>query len=276
MKKIFFTTLIVSLVAIVALPFLASAQNEPQKQYCFFWSYTTDPIGTRATQYCAGQSRSDCEAEESRIKASSNNIQTTWCSYTEPLEEYSNTNPNSNNPGPGNTNNPPPGPGNTNNPPPGPGNTNNPPPGPGNNGSGSDTTVNPPPGPGNNGSGSDNPPPVVNPPPGPGNTTSNCNPQTQLCNPLQNKYGTLCQVLIGLLTLITEIGAVIAVLLIIWTGFKFIVAQGNPAKLTEAKRAFFSVLIGTAILLGASGIANIVVRTVFSITNQDNPGVCRV
>jgi hypothetical protein len=105
--------------------------------------------------------------------------------------------------------------------------------------------------------------------------TEDCLP-TQLCNPLLSKYDTLCKVLEGLINLVTEIGAIIAVILIIWTGFKFITAQGNTTKLSEAKKAFYTTIIGTAVLLGASVIAQIIVKTVFSITNQADPGACQV
>jgi hypothetical protein len=114
-----------------------------------------------------------------------------------------------------------------------------------------------------------------NPNSGGGHGTEDCLP-TQLCNPLLSKYDTLCKVLEGLINLVTEIGAIIAVILIIWTGFKFITAQGNTSKLSEAKKAFYTTIIGTAVLLGASVIAQIIVKTVFSITNQADPGACLV
>ncbi len=106
------------------------------------------------------------------------------------------------------------------------------------------------------------------------NAKSDCT--TQLCNPLLAQYGSLCDVLNGIILLVTQIGAVIAVLLIIWTGFKFITAQGNSDKLREAKKAFYTTLLGTAILLGASGIASIVVKTVLTVTDQNNPGICKI
>jgi hypothetical protein len=104
--------------------------------------------------------------------------------------------------------------------------------------------------------------------------STNCDPNTQLCNPLLSKYDTLCKVLTGILDLITQVGAIIAVILIIWSGFQFIVAQGNPAKLTAAKKSFMTTILGTAVLLGASVIAEIVVKTIFEITNKNNAGVC--
>jgi hypothetical protein len=134
------------------------------------------------------------------------------------------------------------------------------------------------------GSGSNGVPPVGGggsngvPPVGGGGagTSGTCDSLTQFCNPLLSKYNTLCKVLEGILNLITQIGAIIAVILIIWVGFKFITAQGNDKKLTDAKKAFVTTIIGTAVLLGASAIAQIIVKTVFAITNKDNPGVCQL
>jgi hypothetical protein len=95
-----------------------------------------------------------------------------------------------------------------------------------------------------------------------------------LKNPL--KYDSICQLLTAVLRLVTQVGAIIAVIMIIWSGFKFISAQGNTTKLQEAKKTFFNVILGTAILLGASAIAQIIVRTIFTITNKENPGICTI
>ncbi len=97
---------------------------------------------------------------------------------------------------------------------------------------------------------------------------------TGLQNPLNGPYNTLCQVLEFAITLVTELGAIVAVIVIIYTGFKFVTSRGNPTGIEEAKKAFFAALIGTAILLGASGIAHIIVNTVLSITNGGGPSAC--
>jgi hypothetical protein len=110
----------------------------------------------------------------------------------------------------------------------------------------------------------------------PGNQQADGCGVTKLCSPLLSQYDTLCKVIRGIIRLITQIGALIAVLMIIWTGFKFVTAQGNPKDLQTAKDMFKTAIIGTAILLGASGIANIVVTTVFSITSQSQPGICSI
>jgi len=50
---------------------------------------------------------------------------------------------------------------------------------------------------------------------------------------------------------ILPIGSVVVVMAFIWTGYLFVVAQGQPDKLETARRAFLYTVIGTAVLLGA-------------------------
>lgn len=81
-----------------------------------------------------------------------------------------------------------------------------------------------------------------------------------------SNLSSLPAVLNVIITIVTEVGSIIAVLFIIWSGFLFIQAQGNPEKIKKAKMTFFTTIIGTALLLGGSVIANIVLNTVTSIT----------
>lgn len=59
-----------------------------------------------------------------------------------------------------------------------------------------------------------------------------------------------------------KIGIPIIALAIIYCGFLFVSAQGNPEKLKEAKRALIYTLIGAAILLGSWAIAQLITDTV--------------
>ncbi len=65
-------------------------------------------------------------------------------------------------------------------------------------------------------------------------------------------------------TVIIPIGGIVVALGIIWSGFLFVRAQGNPAQLEEARRAFFWSFIGAIVLLGswtlATGIKDTVER----------------
>ena len=48
------------------------------------------------------------------------------------------------------------------------------------------------------------------------------------------------------------VGAPLCAIAIIWAGFTFILAQGDPNKVKEARSRLWWTLIGTAILFGAS------------------------
>lgn len=63
---------------------------------------------------------------------------------------------------------------------------------------------------------------------------------------------------------LVPIATVLAVVAIIFTGFKFLTAalSGNPGQLTESKKMFYYVLVGTAITVGAAVLANAVVKFV--------------
>ncbi len=86
---------------------------------------------------------------------------------------------------------------------------------------------------------------------------------------LNNPFGTQDS-LFGLIrTIINDvvlpIGGVIAVLAFIFSGFLYVTAQGNETKLKEAHRALLYTSIGTAVLLGAWVIANVVCRTIAAL-----------
>ena len=58
------------------------------------------------------------------------------------------------------------------------------------------------------------------------------------------------------------LGIPVAVLFIIYSGFLFVTAQGNPAKLAAARKALLAAIIGTAILLAAWVIATAIKGTI--------------
>ena len=87
-------------------------------------------------------------------------------------------------------------------------------------------------------------------------------------NPAPTAGGTLMQIIITLLNnVVMPVAAVLVVMYIIYAGFTFVTAQGNPKKIDEAKQRLLWALIGAGILLGAAGIASVVERTVRSIVN---------
>ena len=58
-----------------------------------------------------------------------------------------------------------------------------------------------------------------------------------------------------------QLGAVLVVFMLIFTGFKFVTARGDESKLTEAKSALFWTIIGGLVLLGAEALSEIICQT---------------
>jgi type IV secretory pathway VirB2 component (pilin) len=83
-----------------------------------------------------------------------------------------------------------------------------------------------------------------------------------VCNPLNSS--DITALLTGLVNIAIPIGAVIAVIMYIVVGFKFIFAQGKSEKITDAWKWFAYVSIGTAILIGAKVIVTIMESTLTS------------
>jgi len=92
--------------------------------------------------------------------------------------------------------------------------------------------------------------------------TSGGNP-IRLNNPLKSNITSLPQFITVLLEdVVVPMGAVIVVLAIIYSGFLFVTAQGNQEKLSRAKKTFLFTVVGAAVLLGASVLAQVVTNTI--------------
>jgi len=92
--------------------------------------------------------------------------------------------------------------------------------------------------------------------PGPGTG----DPVPGIPNPI--KSDTIEELLAAVLDIIVRIGTPIIVLAFIYSGFKFVEARGNPAKLEIAKKALTYTAIGAAVLLGASALGTLIGSTV--------------
>ncbi|MCR4333903.1 MAG: pilin [Patescibacteria group bacterium] len=76
-----------------------------------------------------------------------------------------------------------------------------------------------------------------------------------LINPLGTGT-TLMSFLVSILDIITNtIGPIIVILMLVFVGYKFVVAQGNPGELEKAKQALLWTVVGALVLLGAKIIA---------------------
>jgi len=79
-------------------------------------------------------------------------------------------------------------------------------------------------------------------------------------NPIKAK--TIQQLIEEVLKIVVAVGTPIAVLFLIYSGFKFVFAQGNSDKLGEAREMFLWTIVGIAILLGAQLLSTIVKGTI--------------
>lgn len=87
-------------------------------------------------------------------------------------------------------------------------------------------------------------------------------------NPLT--ANSFCGLVKNLLQAAIAIGIPIAVLFIVYAGFKFVLARGNPEKLAEARQNFLWTIIGIAIFLGAWLLATVVANTVNQLGGGQN------
>ena len=81
----------------------------------------------------------------------------------------------------------------------------------------------------------------------------------KLQNPLN--AGNIQDVIYLAIDLAIYLGVAFAVIAIVYVGFKFILAQGKPEDIKEAKMWFFYIIIGLAILISSKVIVEIVKTT---------------
>lgn len=62
--------------------------------------------------------------------------------------------------------------------------------------------------------------------------------------------------------ILMPLGGAVAVLAFIYSGFLYVKAQGNTTKIGEAHQALLFTSIGTAVLLGAWVLANVICQTI--------------
>lgn len=86
-----------------------------------------------------------------------------------------------------------------------------------------------------------------------------------LINPLQGG-GTLESFLNSILAFAIRIGTIAVILMLVYVGYKFVVAQGAPGKIEEAKKMLLYTVIGALILLGAVAIKDGILATVNALS----------
>ncbi len=89
-----------------------------------------------------------------------------------------------------------------------------------------------------------------------------CPDSTKVC-----AFDSLPDFINMILKFIVDAGTPIVAIAFIWTGLKYVLAQGNPGKLTEAHRTAKYTLIGAALILGSFVITKVITATVGDIIN---------
>jgi hypothetical protein len=80
----------------------------------------------------------------------------------------------------------------------------------------------------------------------------------KLNNPLDPSLGSIPALLLAILNVVIIIAMPIVALYIIYAGFSYVAAQGNPVKVQEATRALTFGVIGGVIIVGAVAILAII------------------
>ena len=89
----------------------------------------------------------------------------------------------------------------------------------------------------------------------------------KLENPLQS-INTISEFLNAMLGALMIIATPIVVLMLVYSGFLFVSAQGNPEKLATAQKAIMWTIIGAVVVLGASVLASAIEGTVDNIDRK--------
>jgi hypothetical protein len=86
----------------------------------------------------------------------------------------------------------------------------------------------------------------------------------RLLNPLGGNGGpeSLPALLLSVLDFVIEVGSIVVAGMMVYVGYLFVVARGNPGKLEEARRALIYTLVGALMVLGSKAIAMGIVATV--------------
>jgi hypothetical protein len=79
-------------------------------------------------------------------------------------------------------------------------------------------------------------------------------------NPL--KVGSVEELIFLLVDIALQLGVVVAALALIWVGFSYVAARGNPAKVSAAHKALFYTILGIAVLFGSKVIVEIIRGTI--------------
>jgi len=89
-------------------------------------------------------------------------------------------------------------------------------------------------------------------------TKASCHNTPGIPNPI--KACTFSALIRDITQIVLTVGLPLAALMIIYSGFLFVTAQGNEEQLKKAKQNFYWAIIGAAVIIGARVIAEAVVN----------------
>lgn len=82
----------------------------------------------------------------------------------------------------------------------------------------------------------------------------------EITNPLKHK--TFEELIKAIIIFMRNLALVATALVIVLSGFYFVTAAGDPAKVTKAKQMIFYALIGLAIVIAAEGIVALLEKVI--------------
>ncbi|MDO8594177.1 MAG: hypothetical protein Q7R93_01540 [bacterium] len=92
-----------------------------------------------------------------------------------------------------------------------------------------------------------------------GATVAPCDVATRLCNPI--KYPNITAFLLAIVDVAIQYGALLIVFFIVFAGFKFVTAQGNSEKVSDARKMLTWIVVGAFVLLGVYVIRSAICGT---------------
>ena len=85
-------------------------------------------------------------------------------------------------------------------------------------------------------------------------------------NPLSSNYSSIPEFISGALKVMVMVALPIITLFMVYSGFLFVLAQGNQEQLAKAKTNFVYVVIGAILILGAWVFASLIGGTISELT----------
>lgn len=70
----------------------------------------------------------------------------------------------------------------------------------------------------------------------------------------------------SILSVVVRFGTIIVILMLVFVGYKFVVAQGKEAEIRDARQMLLWTIVGALILLGAQVIASGIQATVSALS----------